>query len=566
MEAQLPHQLEYKLNPEIRKAVFEDKRNIAFTGPGGTGKSFEIKLLKLAADTLSIQCPVTSTTGVSALGVNGTTIHRWSCIKLGKDPVMVIVNKILNNKDALKRILGAKILVIDEVSMFGSKTLYLVHDVCQRVRDNYHPFGGLQLVLSFDFLQLPPVNDEFAFKNELWEELNLKYFKFDDPKRFPDLEHFKLLKRARLGSISDEDDKKLRKRVVAYHDYLRKGGDRVLEIKPTKVFSKKIDVEKVNLDELAKLPGDPFPYKARDKFVLKKKKKGEKLLAKISIERKNGVKKVELLPVNKPAQPGRSIELKENLEHITNPNVEGRDENIIDKKDEKDYTEYFNTIVPQHLFFKIGAQVMLTFNVDIDLGLVNGSRGVIVSCDEDGVVVQFINGITTKIGFNTYEFEDDKMKVSRLQLPFILAWALTIHKLQGCSLDFAVIDLGPSIFCPGMGYVALSRVRTLEGIYLTNYVRKKIYADEDALAFEEFINDTLKGENGDHLLEGKGRDEYVDNKDEEEQLEFVSDNEEENPDWPNQGIDKVKSHDSEEEVLEFATDSEDEEEPGSKKK
>ncbi len=550
-----------KLQRSIKKAVFENKRNIAFTGPGGTGKSYEIKRLKAMANTLNISFAVTSTTGVSSLSVEGVTIHRWSCIKIGKESAITIAKKIQGNKDALKRILEAKILVIDEVSMLGAKIFYLIHDVCQRVREEFNdPFGGIQIILSFDFLQLPPVNDDFAFTHELWRELNLQYFKFEIPQRFPDINHFNLLKRARLGKLTKEDCKNLRLRVGAFHDYLRRG-EKNNEIKPTKIHSKKCDVEKVNLDELAKLPGDPVGYRARDKFVLVKKKSkkllGDKLKKKgdkkgngDNIENANLLK--ELLP---------AIVMKENVDHVVNPSDEGKVPDIIDKKDIEDYTDYFNTIVPQCIFFKPGAQVMLTYNLDLSCGLANGSRGVVISCEADGLVVKFMNGLETKIGFNTYEFEDNKMKVTRLQLPFILAWSLSIHKTQGASLDCAIIDLGPSVFCEGMGYVALSRVRTLEGIYLTNFIPEKIYADENALIFEEEMDAII------------ARDHEEENEREEGQPPSDDENENQpgeikvnkNPcsfgvgHCPNSKQDEVLMFaDEEEEILLFATDSEDE--------
>lgn len=546
-----------KLEKDIEKFIFKKKRNVAFSGPGGTGKSYQIRRLKNLANSFSVNCDVTSTTGVSALSVGGVTIFRWSAIKIGKDPVMVIVGKIMNNKDILKRILSAKILVIDEVSMLGSKIFNLVSEVCQRVREEYDsPFGGLQIVLSFDFLQLPPINDDFAFTTDLWRELDLKYFKFEIPQRFPDIEHFELLKRCRIGQLTKKDVSKLKGRVTAYFDLMRKGGISKMEIKPTKIYSKKADVEKENMDELAKLPGDPVGYKARDTFVLLKKKK-EKLLKKKKSKKEKKEEPVEIIEkswLDKILDP--VVQMKENIDHLLNPSNEGKKPDIIDKKDIDDYTEYFNTIVPPILFFKPGAQVMLTYNIDVEGGLVNGSRGVVISCDPDGLTVKFLSGLVIKIPFNKYEFEDNKMKVTRLQVPFILAYAISIHKSQGSSLDCAIVDLGPSIFASGMGYVALSRVRTLEGIYLTNFMEKKIYADENALIFEEEMDQIIINQAEEESEESdsdcnENEEGYIpDSRDEEEEeLEYASENE----------LDSKG-----EEILQFATDNEedDNEQPG----
>jgi ATP-dependent DNA helicase PIF1 len=137
--------------------------------------------------------------------------------------------------------------------------------------------------------------------------------------------------------------------------------------------------------------------------------------------------------------------------------------------------------------FKVGAQVMLTYNLSIEDGLVNGSRGIItfISPDSKNITVLFKNGITSVIPYNLYEFEDDHVKVQRHQIPLVLAWGTSIHKSQGSTLDYAIIDLGPNIFSPGMAYVALSRVKSLDGIYISSFLNGKLYADKDALDFED---------------------------------------------------------------------------------
>ena len=431
--------------------VFVNKRNIFLAGPAGTGKShILVNTIKKIAEEKKIPIGLTSTTGVSALSIGGTTTHRWTGIKLGKEPLLTIVNKIkTQNKECFNRWKDSKILIIDEVSMFGAQTFELVDRVGRYIRENDdEPFGGMQMIFSGDFLQLPPVNDNFVFESDIWDELNIRCYRLTKPKRYPDEEHFNMLQRIRVGKPTSDDIKKLKCRVDAYIDYIGSGRERKDEIKPTRIFSLKKDVDKYNSDELNKLPGEPVNYNSVDKFIVKKGKDDKK-----------------------------------------------KEKGEMSARDILDYTEFLDTIIPRRLSFKPGAQVMLTYNLSIDIGLVNGSRGVVKLCDQDGVTVLFKNGITTKIVFNPNDFEDVKVKMIRYQIPLILAYAISTHKSQGATLDYAIVDLGTSIFAPGMAYVSLSRVRTLEGLFLSNFIPSKLYADEKALGYEEIIEANESAEN-----------------------------------------------------------------------
>lgn len=432
----------------IVQDVFVNKRNLCIIGPGGTGKShIAVNEIKRRADQRGIHIALTSTTGVSALSIGGTTIHRWTGIKLGKEALLTIVSRIkYYNKDCLKRWKECKIMIVDEISMLGLKTFELIDRVgrCIREEDDI-PFGGMQMIFFGDFLQLPPVGDDFAFKSDVWDELNLKYYYLTTPRRYKCIDHFNLLLRARIGEYTPEDIKKLNERVQAYIDYIGSGQEKKEDIKPTRIFPLKNNVEKHNLDELARLPGISIGYNSIDKFVIKKGKNG-------------------------------------------NPELKDKEKEL-STKEVTEYTEFLDTLVPRRLFFKPGAQVMLTCNLSTDLGLVNGSRGVVKSCEQDGITVSFKNGITTKIAFRPNDHEDGKVKMVRFQVPLILAWAISIHKAQGVSLDYAIMDLGPSIFAPGMAYVSLSRVRTLEGLYLSGFIPSKLYADRDALEFDNMVKD-----------------------------------------------------------------------------
>lgn len=284
--------------------------------------------------------------------------------------------------------------------------------------------------------QLPPIDDEYAFNASVWKDMNLYYYRMVYPYRYPDLKHFELLSRIRTEEYTKGDILALQSRVKAYDDY-RKNGSKDL-IKPTRIYPLKKDVDNINLAEIEKLEGDMLVYEAEDNIIVKIKEDGKPVI------------------------------------DVNNLNT-------------AEYSEYMDTIVSPEVYIKVGAQVMLTRNLDVELGLVNGARGVALECDEERISVKFRNGMTVDIVGYVYEHEDDKVIVRRTQIPLQLAWSISIHKSQGSTLDYAIIDLGTSLFAAGQGYVALSRVKTLDGVYIINVIPEKLRADPEALKFEQYI-------------------------------------------------------------------------------
>jgi len=109
---------------------------------------------------------------------------------------------------------------------------------------------------------------------------------------------------------------------------------------------------------------------------------------------------------------------------------------------------------------------MLVVNTDFEKGLVNGSRGVVMDFHGGLPLVVFDNGEEMVVGRHRFETESGNKMYTRLQIPLILAWALTIHKCQGATLTNVIADLS-RVFCNAQSYVTLSRVKSLEGLYLT---------------------------------------------------------------------------------------------------
>ncbi len=376
------------------------------------------------ARSLGLICFIESSIKTNRCYIKGN-IHEIPCIIKTKQ-----VPKIENNINYLN--MKIKVVPVEEDNFYGFQT-------------NENKRFLLKNFTVVHNCQLPPVMEEFSFFSDTWEELDFQPFRFNKPYRFDNIDHFDMLQRIRIGKLLPEDIKILKTRVTAYIDFIRKGGDKNNKIKITRIYNIKKDAEACNFNELEKLPGDIIEYNAIDKFNVKKKK---------------GKKEDE----NKPS---KKLELS--------------------KKEQTEYSDFFDTMVPRQVFLKAGAQVMLTYNLDVNSGLVNGSRGVIINCENDGVNVLFEMGDTIKIKFYDFEFEDNKVTMIRYQIPLMLASALTVHKLQGITLTTAIIDLGPSVFLAGQAYVALSRVKTLEGILLSSFMSQKVYADDDALEFEKTL-------------------------------------------------------------------------------
>lgn len=399
------------------KTYVSEGHNVFLTGPGGSGKSYSINQLRL-----DFEMDVTSTTGVSAVNIGGKTIHNFSGIGVirSRDSVEDIIKKV-KKSGATRRLRECSRLVIDEVSMLGSSFLETLNKVFMNIRADSRVFGGVQLILTGDFLQLPPINDSFCFLSDVWGSLNLKIIHLKTLYRFTDQKYSEMLTRIRKAKNTFEDNRELFKRFFA-HNSLMDDYDKyeALKIKPTFLYSKRIDVMEKNLEELEKNPEPLVVSVSKDIYT------------------------------------------------------------------DKNETLYLDLLAPKNLHLKVGAQVMLTINHDVENGLSNGSRGVVEVINDKNITVSFLNGVRLAFEPNVFVHEERKKIISsRSQYPFILAYSLSIHKCQGSTLDCAVVDIGNSIFEASQAYVALSRVKSLEGLYIKSYRPDKIYVDEQALKFYE---------------------------------------------------------------------------------
>jgi len=395
-------------------------RNLFVTGPGGCGKTF---LIKHFVDTYgsSLRIGVTSTTGTSALHIKGTTIHSWAGIGIGKGSVGAMVTHIRKKKYLKTRWTETDVLIIDEISMLSPELFDKLNEIAKRIRKNEAPFGGIQVILSGDFLQLPCIDsDDFCFAADAWNETIQHVCCLDENLRQDKKSWQECLNEIRKGKLSEETIEVLRSRV-------KKKLTNKLGIEPTILYPLNVDVDHINshyLELLTQESGDLREYPAENEIYNEKQSY-----------------KMEKFVRNCPAV--------------------------------------------QNLQLTIGCQVMLLWNLDFDAGLVNGSRGVVIKFIQDMPIVRFLNGVTRMIDYHVWELEENDQKLASIeQIPLKLAYALSIHKSQGCTLDYVITDLS-DVFAHGQVYVALSRVRTLEGLSIEGLRISKIRAHPKAVEFYE---------------------------------------------------------------------------------
>lgn len=404
-----------------------DGKNVFLTGPGGTGKSHLLKIFIERYNKINIlsdsekELYVTSTTGISSLLINGKTLHSYAGIGLGNKSYDFYIDKIKKNYKLKNRWRNTKILIIDEISMLEPELFEKLEIIARKVRNNEKKFGGIQLILSGDFLQLPPVNsNKLCFESNIWSDIIDKTFYFQENLRQDNKEFQDILNKIRLGNV-DEDVKN------CLTSCINRNKTNLL-IEPTILYSKRHMVKDYNSNKLSLLSNN------------------DKQLYKSRIEYKN----------------------------------------IKDEYKEA-YTEIINKMcdIESEIELKIGTQVMLVVN-GIDDNLANGSIGKIIKFDNNYPVVLFTNGIEKLITEYKWSLSDDNKKepnVYKFQIPLVLAWAITIHRAQGATLDYIETDLGYSIFEYGQVYVVLSRVKTKEGIFIKNINFNKIKANPKAIEF-----------------------------------------------------------------------------------
>ena len=423
--------------------IEQSENNIFVTGRAGTGKS---TLLSYLVENTNKKVAVCAPTGVAALNVGGVTIHSLFGFPFG----------ILGEQDIARHlsrrtreVLAAiDMLIVDEVSMVNADLMDAMSKAMGIARGRRKlPFGGAQLVLFGDPYQLAPVpgnNEERAYMSEnyqsnwffdahVWREDSLERYELGEIFRQSDEEFKEILNAIRVGEVTQ-----------AMLDRLNQAGNRFPPHDDViRLATINASVDSVNRERMGRLTTKPKTFEA-------------------------------IFSASDESAFGKTLPAEPSLE------------------------------------LKVGAQVMFIKNDDgkrTNDGLVrrwvNGTIGQVVDMPSSGGVVVEVDGERLDVGRATWEkvryeieeeFDEESGRVKEVlvtvplaeyqQIPLRLAWSVTIHKSQGQTYDEVVIDLGRGAFSPGQTYVALSRVRSLEGLYLTRAIKlSDVMVDKDVVRF-----------------------------------------------------------------------------------
>ncbi len=405
--------------------------NVFLTGAAGSGKTFTLnQFIKLAKNS-GKKVSITATTGLAATHLGGNTIHAWSGIGIYDYLSRKFFEKFPKTRAEI--IKNTDILVIDEISMLHDFRLDMVEEICRTIRQNDKPFGGIQVILCGDFFQLPPINRAGGRTSGFAIHSNawqLAEFTICY------LEENHRQKNDELSEILNalRVDNLRRKHAQSLLDRI--------DIEPnfesndfsknlTELHTTNIDVDKINEQKLTELEGEEFHF------------------AQTTTGAKNYIETLQ-----------KSV------------------------------------LAPELLRLKKGALVMAVKNAQ-NRQYVNGSIGEVIDFERstDYPIVQFRNGKIITMVPETWEMRDgEKKRASIMQIPLRLAYAITVHKSQGMTLDAARIDLRKA-FSEGMGYVALSRVRSLDRLYLLGINRTALMVSEEARKIDFILkNESLKAE------------------------------------------------------------------------
>ncbi len=405
-------------NPILEAIInrFKEDKNILLTGQAGTGKTY---VLNEFLDWLKINgynVGLAGSTGVAAINIGGTTVHRLFGINMAKDideftNLMETEEMVRRNHfKRLDELLDFDLIVIDEVSMIGKKIFELLDFVLKKGTGELNkPFGGKQIMLTGDFLQLPPVRDDYAFNSETWSEARFSVIHLTKVHRQSNPEFLDILTKLRLGYYDDSVEEFISKRV--YYGEVNNDA--------TKLYARNKSVDEENQKMLDYLPGKKKTYWGEDE--------------------------------------GDSGDVKRLLNNIT---------------------------APVELELKVGAKVM-TLKNDEDLEYVNGSIGHVVKLNTSTVVVEFEDGTKSVISDHTWKSKDAKGNIvaSFTQLPLRLAYALTMHKSQGMTIDGELFIDCDGIRSDGQFYVAMSRIKNPDKLRIINFNRNVVRASSLAKSF-----------------------------------------------------------------------------------
>ena len=403
--------------------ILKSGNNVFITGSAGTGKTYLLNQFIRYLKTRKISPAIVAPTGIAASHLGGQTIHSFFSLGIRDSVDEDFIESLLEKKYLQTRFSKLKVLIIDEISMV-SPEIFSSIDIILRAFKNYNePFGGIQVILSGDFFQLPPISKypkekRFAWQSPAWRDLNLKTCYLEKKHRQDDDKLIAILDDIRAGEISESS-----------YDILNSRFQKVLDtgFTPTKLYTHNMDVDRINYQELQNLDSKPY------QFIYKSK----------------GSQK--------------------NIEKI-----------------------FKSTLALEEITLKKDAIVIFIKN-NPEKGYINGTTGVVVGFEDNLPIVKTSDGHKIKVELEDWSIENKSGTITATvsQIPLKLAWAITIHKSQGMTLDSAEIDLSKT-FEVGQGYVALSRIKNIDGLRLMGFNDMALQVDPLILKIDDRIKQASK--------------------------------------------------------------------------
>lgn len=481
---------------ELMWKMINSGHNVLVSGKAGAGKSHLLQRFVNHARTANFRFRICAPTGVAAFTIGGQTIHKCLSLGLAEDPPLDLWNRIKTPSGKSKfsktwDFLTCDLWYLDEISMVHPDFFLKLDFLAQKANNNSKPFGGIRLIMSGDFTQIGPIfkkknkdplglymqengvdiseekEELLVFETESWKRMPLCRMILNRSYRQKAGEFLTLLDNVRRGYLSPEDEMLIMSRIDAPMDVAAKSIKSAEEkysfetsrnitltpsIDPIWVFSKNAKVDNCNVQHMEQL---------------------RKAGCEISYER-----------------PILYVDKRDHVEYM-DPREQKASQTLIAKGKpywSKQFPIYDLQLCP-------GCQVMMRKNTFIGDGVYNGSLGWIVSMDNDSVSVLFLkNGefMENPLCVKREEFSMVTGKttcVKMKQFPLSVAYAFTIHRTQGLTLDAMHLDAS-DCFNGGMLYVALSRVRKVEDLVISDFDRSSLIVNEKAVNYE-----TYKGAN-----------------------------------------------------------------------
>lgn len=474
--------------------ILKTGKNVFLTGSAGAGKTYTINQYLHYLRARDVAVAVTASTGIAATHMNGMTIHSWAGIGISNELTAKDIARIKKRTVVVERIERTKVLVIDEISMLHRQQFELINQVLQAIKENTLPFGGIQLLVAGDFFQLPPIGephesnrDKFAFMAQAWLDADFQICYLSEQHR-QTTDKTAVLGNTYYGLDLNAILNQIRSQQFTPHimPALTATAEHVLADNRTRLFTHNVNVQAINEQELGKLTTAAHTFRAwgegDEKLVetLKKSVRNTpelvlKLGAKVMFIKNN----TELNVSN--GTMGKIVDfvattLKQPNKQTNSPSNNSPSKNLSEPLDEQalaaDATALLDAIEQEQqadmadLLDEVnGGQSQQTHPTDDDTAATDTADDKLSELLYP--LVELNDGRKVIAEYDSWRIDDEEGEIlaAYYHIPLTLAWAITIHKSQGMTLDAAEVDLSKT-FEKGQGYVALSRLKQLSGLQL----------------------------------------------------------------------------------------------------